>query len=139
MVRAYREAYRGRALGGLGGGVYKDILTGTDVVSGLTRTTGVDAVGGWSQLKLNLGSTLEANAMFGLDDALSSNFEGLILSPSANPLQDYARNSSVVGNLIFRPKTYLIFSPEYRRILSWRYAGPANIANIFSINAGYQF
>jgi hypothetical protein len=133
------EAYRGRALGGFGGGSYKDILTGTDAITGLTRSTGVDAVGGWSQLKLRFSPTVEANAAFGLDDALSSNFDGLIFSSSTNPLEFNARNSSVIGNLIFRPKTYLILSPEYRRIQSWLYSGPSNIANIFTITAGYQF
>ncbi len=133
------EIYRGRALGGLGGSAYKDVLSGLDAVSGLPRTVGVDAVGGWSQLKFDLGSTLQANAMFGLDNAFSSNFDGLILSPTVDPLQFYARTSSVAGNLIFRPKTYLILSPEYRRVLSWRYAGFANIANIFTLTAGYQF
>jgi hypothetical protein len=90
-------------------------------------------------LKLRISPTMEANAAFGLDDALSSNFDGLILDASTNPLETYARNSSVIGNLIFRPKTYLILSPEYRRIQSWRYTGPANVANIFTIAAGYQF
>ena len=133
------EIYRGRGLGGLGGSAYKDTLTGKDEVSGLPRTRGVDAIGGWSQLKLRLTPTFEANAMFGVDNAFSSNFEGLILSPSSNPLQLYARNNTVAGNLVFRPKTYLILSPEYRRILSWRYTGQANVANIFTIAAGYQF
>jgi hypothetical protein len=133
------EAYRGRALGGFGGGSYKDILTGTDSITGLTRRSGVDTVGGWSQLKLRISPTIEANAAFGLDDALSSNFDGLNLSSSTNPLEFNARNSSVIGNLIFRPKTYLILSPEYRRIQSWLYSGPASIANIFTITAGYQF
>jgi hypothetical protein len=133
------EAYRGRGLGAFGGGSYKDILTGTDVITGLTRSTGVEAVGGWSQLKLRLGPTMEANAAFGLDDALSSNFDGLVLSSSTNPLELNARNSSVFGNFIFRPKTYLILSPEYRRIQSWLYTGPTSIANIFTITAGYQF
>lgn len=133
------EIYRGRALGGLGGGAYKDILTGKDAVTGLIRTRGVDAAGGWSQLKLRLGSTFEANAMFGLDNAFGSNFDGLILSPSPNPFQYNARNSTIAGNLIFRPSTYLILSPEYRRILSWRYTGPGNVANVFTITAGYQF
>jgi len=133
------EVYRGSALGGLGGGAYKDILTGTDTVSGLARTTGVDTEGGWSQLKLRFGSTLETNAIFGMDEALSSNFDGLILSTSTYPLELYARNQSVVGNLIFRPRTYLILSPEYRRILSWRYTGSASVANIFTLTAGFQF
>jgi len=133
------EIYRGKAIGALGGGAYKDVLTGTDTLTGLTRTTGVDSVGGWSQLKLRFSPTVEANAMFGMDDALARNFDGLILTTAANPFELYARNQSVAGNVIFRPKTYLILSPEYRRILTWRYTGSANIANIFSLTAGYQF
>jgi hypothetical protein len=133
------EAYRGRALGGFGGGIYKDILSGIDMATKLSRTTGVDAVGGWSQAKFRFSPTVEANATWGIDDAMSSSFEGLTLSTLTNPLELNTRNSSTVGNLIFRPKTYLIFSPEYRRLQSWLYDGPASIANIFTITAGFQF
>jgi hypothetical protein len=133
------EVYRGRSIGTLGGGTYKDILTGTDTVTGLIRTTGVDSAGGWSQLKLRLGSTVEANAMFGMDDAFAHNFDGLILTTATNPFEFYARNQSVVGNVIFHPKTYLFLSPEYRHIATWRYTGSANAANIFTLTAGYKF
>lgn len=133
------EAYRGRALGDFGGGSYKNILTGTDAVTGLSRSAGVDVVGGWTQMKIHFSRTIEANAAWGLDDALSSSFNGLIFSSSTNPLELNARNSSVFGNFIFRPKTYLILSPEYRRIQSWLYTGSASTANVFTITAGYQF
>ncbi len=133
------EAYRGRALGGLGGGLYKDIIVVTNPVTGLPQVNGVETVGGWSQLKLRFSGTLEANAAFGLDDALSGNFYGVISSQGTNPLQQYARNSSVMGNIIFRPKTYLILSPEYRHLLTWPYRGPVNVANVFTLSAGYQF
>jgi hypothetical protein len=43
------------------------------------------------------------------------------------------------GNLVYRPKTYLILSPEYRRILSWQIAGSPAIANVFTLSMGYQF
>jgi hypothetical protein len=132
------EAYRGRALGDFGGGSYKNILTGTDAVTGLSRSSGVDVVGGWVQMKVHFSRTIEANAAWGLDDALSSSFNGLIFS-STNPLELNARNSAVFGNFVFRPKTYLILSPEYRRIQSWLYSGSASTANIFTITAGYQF
>jgi hypothetical protein len=132
------EAYRGRAIGGLGGGLYKDVVLVTNPVSGLPQTNGVETVGGWSQLKVRFRPTLEANAAFGLDDALAGNFYGLISTPGT-PLQQYARNNSVMGNIIFRPKTYLILSPEYRHLLTWPYNGPVNVANIFTLSAGYQF
>jgi hypothetical protein len=133
------EAYRGRALGGFGGGAYKDILTGYNIATGATETRGVEAVGGWSQAKVRFGSIVEANAAWGIDDALSGNFEGLDLSGATNPTEINARNNSWIGNFIFRPKTYLILSPEYRRIQSWLYTGPASTANIFTLTAGYQF
>jgi uncharacterized coiled-coil protein SlyX len=132
------EVYRGRALGGFGGGTYKDIITGVDSVSGLPRTTGVSTAGGWSQLKLISSSTLQANAAFGLDDAFSSNFDGLTFAPTDTQLL-HTRNSSVVGNVIYRPKSYLVLSPEYRRIQTWPYTGSASIANVFTLSAGYEF
>jgi hypothetical protein len=46
------ELYRGNALGGLGGGIYKDVLIGTNVITGLPQTNGVETVGGWSQWKV---------------------------------------------------------------------------------------
>jgi hypothetical protein len=133
------EIYRGQALGGLGGGGYKDVLSGTDAISGLPKNEGVNTAGGWSQLKVHLRPTLEANAAFGLDDTFSSNFDNLILPSTATSLSMGARNSSVIGNIVFRPLNSLIFSPEYRRIQSWRYTGPASVANIFTLSAGYQF
>lgn len=132
------EVYRGRALGGLGGGGYKDMLSGMDPVTGLPKSEGVETAGGWSQLKIHFLPTLEANAAYGLDDTFTSNFDNLILMTPTNA-QVGARNSSVIGNLVFRPKSSLIFSPEYRRLQTWRYMGPANIANIFTLSVGYQF
>jgi hypothetical protein len=133
------EFYRGRSLGDFGGGAYKNLLSGTDTITGLPRSTGVEVVGGWSQLKFQWSPTLEANASWGLDDALASNFDNLILSTSTVPLEQYARNTSIIGNIIYRPKTYLIFSPEYRRLQSWRYTGNSSITDIFTLTVGYQF
>jgi regulator of replication initiation timing len=133
------EAYRGRALGGLGGGIYKDVLTGVESYSGDSATNGVDTVGGWSQAKIRLLPTLEVNAMFGLDDALASNFRRLNLPVSTAPSSYYARNNTFAANVIFRPKSYLIFSPEFRRIMTWSINGAANTADIFTLSAGYQF
>jgi len=133
------EIYRGSSLGGLGGGLYKDVLYGTDPVSGEDRTVGVDAAGGWTQLKFTLGPRWETNAMFGLDDAFSSSFRAVILPTSSSTLTYAARNSTVTGNLIFRPLASLILSPEYRRITTWNYLGAPNVANIFTLSAGYKF
>ena len=133
------EIYRGRSLAGLGGGLYKDIVTGTDPVTGLTRTIGVETAGGWTQLKLILSPRWEANSMFGLDDAFSSTFRGVYQPTAYNSLTTTARNGTMTTNLIFRPRASIIFSPEYRRVLTWRYTGAPYTANIFTLSAGYKF
>jgi hypothetical protein len=133
------EGYRGRSLGGLGGGAYKDILYGTSPVTHLDSYRGLNAIGGWTQLKTRFGQSLEANAVIGLDDGLARDFHTLVFPETATEIQLRARNEMVVGNLIFRPKTYIILSPEYRRIWTWPIYGFGNTANIFTLSAGYQF
>jgi hypothetical protein len=133
------EGYRGRALGGLGGGVYKDVILGTDPISGLSTYRPLNAIGGWTQFKAHFTQSLEANASIGQDNGFAADFHALVLSPTASPIQLRARNKMVFGNLIFRPKTYLILSPEYRRIWTWPIYGLGNTANIYTLSAGYQF
>jgi hypothetical protein len=133
------EGYRGRALGGLGGGVYKDVLFGIYTPTGLNAYRGLNAIGGWTQFKARFTQSLETNASIGLDDGYASDFNEFIFPPSVTSTQLRARNKMVFGNLIFRPKTYLILSPEYRRIWTWPIHGAVNTADIFTLSAGYQF
>ena len=133
------EGYRGRALGGLGGGVYKDVLFGSNPSTGLNTYRGLNTIGGWTQLKARFRESLEANASIGLDDGFAADFHAVVLPPTASATQLRARNKMVFGNLIFRPKTYLILSPEYRRIWTWPIYGNVNTADIFTLSAGYQF
>jgi hypothetical protein len=133
------EIYRGNALGGLGGGAYKDTVTGTDPATGLSRMLGVGTAGGWSQLKLIPNARTEANFMFGLDDAFTGNFKrlGIATSPSYSTI---VRNSSIVANFVYRPLASVVLSPEYRRILTWTaYGARPSTANLFTLSAGYRF
>ena len=133
------EFYRGTGLGALGGGAYKDVIAGIDPVTGTARTLGLNDIGGWAQLKLHLGATTEANLSAGQDSGYASDMRRLVLSNTTNPLETMARTRMVVGNMVFRPKTYLVFSPEYRSIRNWQITGPSKVANIFTLSAGYQF
>ncbi|HEX3968968.1 MAG TPA: hypothetical protein VHW70_13450 [Edaphobacter sp.] len=133
------EGYRGRALGGFGGGVYKDALFGTNPITGAFAYRGLDAIGGWTQFKTRFSQSLEANAAIGLDDGFAGDFHSIVFPPNPTPTQLRARNKMVFGNLIFRPKTYLILSPEYRRIWTWPIHGAVNTADVFTLSAGYQF
>jgi hypothetical protein len=133
------EGYRGRALGGLGGSVYKDVLIGTYRETGLTAYEGLNAIGGWTQLKAHLSQSVEANGSIGLDNGFAGDFREIIFPPTATATQLRARNRMIIGNLIYRPKTYLILSPEYRRIWTWPIYGVRSTADIFTLSAGYQF
>jgi hypothetical protein len=133
------EGYRGRGLGGLGGGAYKDVLFGIYSETGLNAYRGLNAIGGWTQFKAHFSQSLEANASIGLDNGYASDFHEFVFPPTATATQLRARNEMVFANLIFRPKTYLILSPEYRRIWTWPIYGTVNTANIFTLSAGYQF
>jgi hypothetical protein len=133
------EVYRGSSLAGLGGGSHKDILIGTDPSTGAIRSIGLNAAGGWTQLKLNFSPVVEFNAAYGQDGGYGSDFRSLVLTATTNPLSTLARNQMVTGNLILRPKTYLVLSPEYRRIQSTQLSGESYVANLFTISAGYIF
>jgi hypothetical protein len=133
------EGYRGLGLGGLGGGVYKDILIGVNPVNEANTYRGLNAIGGWTQFKTRFGRSLEANASIGLDNGFASDFHSIDFPSSATEVQLRARNKMAVANLIFKPKTYIILSPEYRRIWTWPIYGAGNTADIFSLSAGYQF
>jgi hypothetical protein len=133
------EGDRGRSLGGLGGGVYKDVVVGTNPITGLPAMRPLNAIGGWTQLKTRFGHMLEANAAIGQDSGFAQDFHVLVLSPTATALQLRARNEMIMGNMIFKPKTYFILSPEYRRIMTWPINSPARIANIFTFSVGYEF
>jgi hypothetical protein len=133
------EGYRGLGLGGLGGGVYKDILIGVNPANQTTTYRGLNAIGGWAQFKTRFGRSIEANASIGLDDGFAQDFHSIDFPSTATEVQLRARNKMAVANLIFKPKTYIILSPEYRRIWTWPIYGAGNTADIFSLSAGYQF
>jgi uncharacterized coiled-coil protein SlyX len=134
------EGYRGRSLGGLGGGVYKNVLTGTpDPITGITPIRGLNAVGGWGQMKWKPWTAFEANVAMGQDSGFARDFHILPPPVGASNSQLRARNQMFVGNLIYCPKTYLIFSPEYRRIWTWLITGSGATADIFTFTIGYQF
>jgi uncharacterized membrane protein len=133
------EAYRGEALGGLGGGVYKDVLFGIYASTGLNAYRGLNAAGGWTQLKARFTQSLEANASIGLDNGYAEDFHDFTFPSTVTSTQLRARNKMVFGNLIFKPKTNVILSPEYRRIWTWPIYGTVNTADIFTLSAGYQF
>ncbi len=133
------EGYRGRAIAGLGGGLYKDVVQGTSPVSGASVLHGLNATGGWTQWKTRFSEELEADLAMGLDDGFARDFHAVVLPAGASAGQMRARNRMLVANLIYRPKTYIILSPEYRRIWSWPINSAASTLDVYTLSVGFQF
>jgi hypothetical protein len=133
------ELYRGRGLGDLGGGAYRNTVTYNFPNSTATYLRALDAEGGWLQWSYKLSSTLNANASIGQDSASGNELRNSLPLSGASPIFFYARNRTIVGNLIFRPWSSIIVSPEYRRLQSWPIFGSVNTANIYTLTFGYQF
>ena len=129
------EFYRGRGIGDLGGGAFKDVVMET----GSQYATGLNATGGWAQWKSRLTPSLEVNAFFGMDNAQASQVRNQPYVANASPYLYLVKNQNTAANIIFRPKTYLVFSGEYRYLRSWYIYGPAREAQTLDLTMGYLF
>ena len=127
--------YRGRGIGGLGGGAFKDYVP----FDNYTRRKGLDDEGGWGQLKLRFSPVFEANVAAGVDNAFAGELRGSDYSTEQDAYQSLARNLTAYGNVVYRPYTYLLFSAEYRQIRSTPIEGSANQNHILGLAAGYLF
>jgi hypothetical protein len=130
------SVYRGLALGGLGGGAYKDYVYRTNGIESYFLS--LDDVGGWSQWKQRLGERLELNEAFGIDSVPAGQLRPYV-TPDSTIYQSLARNRTFTGNVIYSPSAYLLFSLEYRRIESSAVNAPTAASDIIGIAAGYKF
>ena len=130
--------YRGLALGGLGGGAYKDNVLAILPTGQYSFERPLDAVGGWSQLKARAGERLEFNADFGLDNAFARELRPYALAGSGT-YANLVRNATFFTNVIYSPTAYTLFSFEYRRLSTTPVTGPRAASNVYGLAAGYKF
>jgi hypothetical protein len=130
------SAYRGQALGGLGGGAYKDVVYRVGGYEGYWRT--FDDMGGWLQAKQKVNERLEFNEAIGIDDVPGYQLQPFVL-PGPNAYYNFARNRTFTSNVIYRPSAYLLYSLEYRRIESSFVDAPAAWSDVIGVAAGYRF
>jgi hypothetical protein len=135
-LEASGSLYRGSALGGLGGGDFKDYLYKPEGTYYSTRP--LDDVGGWTQLKARASERLEFNAAYGIDNAFAGEIRGY-LNTGSSAYQNLARNSTVFGNVVFSPTAYTLFSVEYRRIDSSPAVGLHSVTDVYGVATGYRF
>ncbi len=135
-VQLSGSGYRGQALGGLGGGGYQDYAARL-VGEGL-QFRALEDVGGWSQVKYRAMQKLEFNTAFGIDNVFAGQLRPYAVA-NGSAYQNIARNRTVFSNAIFSPSSYLLFSFEYRYVLTAPVTGAPWAANVFGLAAGYRF
>jgi regulator of replication initiation timing len=131
------EFYRGRAVGGLGGGIGQSILFSGNPSDPTSDFRGVNSAGGWSQIKFSATPRLEFNGVFGVDDPFSADVHAF-----ASPVGYYpsvlTANRSAMMNFVYRPRSDLLLSAEYRRLRTSE-IGSLNTADQVNLIMGVLF
>ena len=107
--------YRGQAIGGLGGGIGRSVLYSGPLLDPNSTVLPLNTVGGWAQLKYRPAAKLEFNVAFGQDNPFASDVRALGEAQSYGD-PTLTRNRGMFGNVIYRPRSDVLFSLEYRRL-----------------------
>jgi hypothetical protein len=132
------EIYRGRALGGLYGGIGRSVLFSGDPALATTAIQPLNAVGGWAQTKFRPTSKLEFNAAVGTDNPFARDLK-YFLYPQSYGDPALAKNQGGFVNVIYRPRSDLLFSAEYRRLRTDSLTDGRNSAGHLNLSMGLLF
>lgn len=132
------EFYRGNSVGGLGGGVGQSILLSGAIGHPSTTIQGLASLGGWVQLKVKPKANFEMNFAYGQDNPFASELRAF---PATSYYYGYSisRNLSPVVNFIYRVRSDILFSIEYRRLQTYPLDRSPILANQIGISLGYLF
>jgi hypothetical protein len=95
-------------------------------------------IGGWTQFKYRVNSRNEFNVAVGSGGRNSGDLRNAGESNSFL-LSVPARNQMLFANYIFKPRSDVLFSVEYRRLRTYDVNGPADTANQLGLAVGFLF
>jgi hypothetical protein len=133
------QFYRGRGTGGLGGGIGQSALWTGSLLDPATEVYGLDALGGWVQLKYKATSKLQFNGAFGQDNPFAGELRQFGGNQTYYYFSPLSRNQSAMVNFLYQPKSDIVLSLEYKRLKTNALDSTANRADIISMSAGYIF
>jgi hypothetical protein len=107
--------YRGKGVGGLGGGIGRSVFFSGDPGSLYTQVRGLNSAGGWAQLKYRPASQLEFNGAFGEDAPYTADIRAFP-NPQAYGDPMLTKNQGSLVNVIYRPRSDILFSAEFRHL-----------------------
>jgi hypothetical protein len=132
------EFYRGRGVGGLGGGIGQSLLLSGPIANPSSAIYGLDSMGGWVQLKFKPKANFEVNFAYGMDNP----FAGELRAFPASGIfygSSLSRNQTPFVNFIYRARSDVLFSVEYKRLQTYTLDSSANTANQIGLSMGYLF
>jgi hypothetical protein len=132
------EFYRGRGIGGLGGAVGRSVVYGGNPFDGSTPIRPVDAIGGWSQLKIQVTPKIELNGVVAEDNTFAGEVRGFATDDN-NFGTILGRNRGALGNVVFRPRSDLVFSAELRRLRSFPVYSSSTLTTQVNLSMGILF
>jgi hypothetical protein len=130
--------YRGRAIGGLYGAFGQSVLFSGDPTAASTQVQALNSIGGWAQLKYRPANKWEFNAAFGMDNPYASDLRYFPYPVSYGDAA-LARNLGSFGNMIYRPRSDLLFSAEYRHLNTYTLSNGGNTAGQLNLMMGVLF
>jgi len=132
------QFYRGRAVGGLGGGIGQSVLWNDSLSNRATEVYGLNSIGGWVQLKVKPTVKFEINGAVGEDSPFASDLRKFASNPLyVNGL--LSKNLTPFVNFIYRPRSNVIFSLEYKHLKTFTLDRNANSADHINLSMGYIF
>jgi hypothetical protein len=132
------EFYRGRGIGGLGAAIGTSVVYGSSTWSPIPPLRGLNTAGGWTQLKFQLTPKLELNGVISEDDAFTSDIRGFATDQNNfGPI--LGRNRGALGNVVFRPRSDLVFSAELRRLRTFPVYSSSSFTNQVNLSLGILF
>lgn len=132
------QLYRGRATGGLGGGIGQSVLWMGSLIDPATKLFGLNSIGGWAQLKYKATTKLEFNGAFGQDNPFAHDLRAYGGNHTYYP-SPLAKNQTALVNSLYQPRSDVVLSLEYRRLKTFTLDRNANSANVVDFSVGYIF
>ena len=130
------EFFRGRAIGGMWGGIGTSISYSAPFELPTTEIYGVNAIGGWTQLKFKPAEKWEINSAFGIDNPYTRDLRRY---SAASNYQATMRNSTELVNVIHHPRSNLVLSLEYRHLNTVNFAARRYTAENVNLGIGVHF
>jgi hypothetical protein len=134
------EFFAGKGIGGFGGvglvnqqnQTYQYLATTAPTIAKLST------MGGWSQLKAKINARNEFNVSAGYGGFNSANLRNAAAS-DLSLLFIPARNESMLVNYVFKPRSDLVFSLEYRRLKTYNVNDEPYMADHVGAAAAFLF